>query len=127
MQHGFDVAEYRARRKLSPDHPVTAPVIRRVGRRWQSTLASAAGGPRARHRCGGRGIANFATGVVGTASLAVPSFVLPTAISAWIFCGVAGVRHMADRGRTKNQNIAMVSDLFVSEVLAVYVADAVIR
>jgi hypothetical protein len=47
------------------------------------------------------GIANFATGVVGTASRAVPSFVLPTAISAWIFCGVAGVRHLG--GQRQNE------------------------
>jgi len=71
------------------------------------------------------GVANFATGVVGIASLAVPSFVLPVAISAGIFYGVAGFRHLAGGGRTKNQNIAMVSDLFVFAVLAVYVGSAV--
>jgi hypothetical protein len=53
------------------------------------------------------GIANFATGVVGTASLVVPSFVLPIAISAGIFYGIAGFRHLADRDRTTNRNIAM--------------------
>src|SRR6204780_2855999 len=34
------------------------------------------------------GVANFATGVVGIASLAKPSFVLPVAIAGAIFCGV---------------------------------------
>jgi hypothetical protein len=72
------------------------------------------------------GIANFATGVVGAASLVVPSFVLPIAISAGIFYSIAGFRHLTDRDRTRKQNIAMVSDLFVFAVLAVYVGYAVI-
>ncbi len=68
------------------------------------------------------GVANFATGVVGIASLAQPSFTLPVAIAAAIFYGVAGIRHAAEGGRTGNENIAMVSDLFVFLVLAAYVA-----
>ena len=67
------------------------------------------------------GIANVATGVVGLLSLAMPSFVLPVAISAGIFYGVAGVRHALETHRSANENIAMVSDLFVFAVLAVYV------
>ena len=67
------------------------------------------------------GAANFATGIVGMASLGVPGFVLPVAISAGIFYGVAGIRHVAESDRTRNENIAMVSDLFVFLVLAVYV------
>ncbi|HSZ21764.1 MAG TPA: DUF6790 family protein, partial [Candidatus Sulfotelmatobacter sp.] len=41
------------------------------------------------------GAANFATGVVGIASLAKPSFTLPVAIAAAIFYGIAGIRHVA--------------------------------
>jgi hypothetical protein len=67
------------------------------------------------------GIANFATGVVGMASLAKPSFVLPVAISAGIFYGIAGIRHVAGRDRTGNENIAMVSDLFACLIFALYV------
>jgi hypothetical protein len=68
------------------------------------------------------GVANFATGIVGIASLAKPSFTLPIAIVAAIFYGVAGIRHAAESGRTRNETIAMVSDLFVSLVLATYLA-----
>lgn len=68
------------------------------------------------------GIANFAMGVVGIASLAKPSFVLPVAIAAAIFYGAAGIRHAAARARTVNGNIAMVSDLFVFLIFAGYVA-----
>ncbi len=68
------------------------------------------------------GVANFATGVVGIASLARPGFVLPVAIAAAIFYGLAGVRHIAQGHRNANENIAMISDLLVSLVFAAYVA-----
>ncbi|MGB9382369.1 DUF6790 family protein [Candidatus Binatus sp.] len=68
------------------------------------------------------GVANLATGVVGVASLAEPTFVLPVAIAAAIFYGVAGIRHVAESGRTRNENIAMISDLFVFLIFAAYVA-----
>jgi hypothetical protein len=68
------------------------------------------------------GVANFATGVVGVVSLARPAFVLPVAIAATIFYGIAGVRHAVERTRTRNETIAMVSDLFAFLVLGAYVA-----
>ena len=66
------------------------------------------------------GVANFATGVVGIASLAKPGFVLPVAIAAAIFYGIAGFRHLGDRDRNRNQTIAMASDLFAFVVFAAY-------
>ena len=71
------------------------------------------------------GIANFAAGVVGVASLARPDFVLPAAISAAIFYGAAGIGHVAERHRSANGTIAMVSDLFVGAVLAACVVAAI--
>ena len=68
------------------------------------------------------GVANFATGVVGISSLAKPSFALPVAIAAVIFYGIAGIRHVAERNRIRNEDIAMISDLFVFLILAAYVA-----
>jgi hypothetical protein len=67
------------------------------------------------------GVANFAIGLIGIISLAKPGFTLPVAIAAGTFLGVAGVRHLTDKDRTGNENIAMVSDLFVFLVLAAYV------
>lgn len=67
------------------------------------------------------GVANLASAIVGLASIAAPSFVLPSAISAGIFYAVAGVRHAAERGRSRNETVAMVSDLFMALVLATYV------
>jgi hypothetical protein len=66
------------------------------------------------------GIANFATGIVGIASLARPSFVLPAAIIAAIFYGLAGIRHLVAKGRIGNESVAMFSDLAVSLLLATY-------
>jgi hypothetical protein len=73
------------------------------------------------------GVANFAMGVVGIASLAKPGFVLPVAIIAAIFYGVAGVRHVAEKGKTVNEKIAMVSDLFVFLIFATYIGFVAIR
>jgi len=67
------------------------------------------------------GIANLATGMVGLLSVFAPSFILPTAISAGIFYGVAGFRHALEKQRSRNETIAMVSDLFIFIVLAAFV------
>jgi hypothetical protein len=66
------------------------------------------------------GIANFAAGTVGILSLWRPDFVLPVAIAAAIFYGVAGFRHAAQPARNAKENIAMASDLFAFLVLAAY-------
>jgi hypothetical protein len=70
------------------------------------------------------GIANICAGIVGVLSLLYPAFVLPSAVYAAIFYGIAGVRHIAEKNRSANETIAMVSDLFVFIVLAGYVAAA---
>lgn len=58
---------------------------------------------------------------MGIVALAKPSFVLPAAITASIFFGAAGIRHATDKIRSRNQNTAMMSDLFVALVLAAYI------
>ena len=72
------------------------------------------------------GVANFSASVVALLSLGMPSFVLPAAISAGIFYGVAGVRHIMGRHRSRNENVAMVSDLLMSAVL-IFVAAYCLR
>jgi hypothetical protein len=66
------------------------------------------------------GVANFATGIAGITSLAKPGFVLPVALIGAIFYGIAGIRHMTDKARSFNQNIALASDLFIFLVFAAY-------
>ena len=71
------------------------------------------------------GIANFALGVVGILSIVRLDFVLPVAIAACLFYGIASVRHMSDRQKGAKQNLAMVTDVFVSVVLVAYIVYAV--
>lgn len=62
--------------------------------------------------------------VVALLSLARPDFVVSVAIYAVIFFGVAGLPHGAEPDRSRNENIAMISDLFIAAVLAMFVAPA---
>ena len=71
------------------------------------------------------GIANFATGTVGVLSIAQPSFILPIAIAAAIFLGIAGIRHATDKHRSPKRNLTMATDLFVSLVLIGYIVYSV--
>jgi hypothetical protein len=73
------------------------------------------------------GIANFAAGIVGILSLLRPDFVLPSAIAAAIFYGVAGLRHAAQPTRNAKEAFAMATDLLGCAVLAAYVAYALWR
>ena len=68
------------------------------------------------------GVSNFAVDVVGLAAVAVPTFVLPSAITAGVFYGVAGARHVVETGCSRNQTVAMASDLFVFAVLTTFTA-----
>jgi hypothetical protein len=67
------------------------------------------------------GVANISMASVALLSFAMPTFVLPAAISAAIFYGIVGVGHVAAHDRSQNENIAMVSDLFLSAVLLLFV------
>jgi hypothetical protein len=66
-------------------------------------------------------LANFSASVVALLSLAIPSFVLPAAVSAAIFYGAAGVLHITEPHRSRNENIAMGSDLGMAAVLIFFV------
>ena len=68
------------------------------------------------------GIANFATGTVGVLSIVQSSFILPVAIIAALFFGIAGIRHLTDKHRGQKQNLAMATGLFVSLVFIGYIA-----
>jgi hypothetical protein len=72
------------------------------------------------------GAANFALGAVGVASLWRPDFILPIALAAAIFYGIAGFRHALETDRSFNESVAMGSDLFVFVMLAAYAAHALL-
>jgi hypothetical protein len=63
------------------------------------------------------GFANTAIGSAALVSLIAPSWVIPVAMLAAVFYGLAGVNHLIHSPRNKLQNVAMVSDLFAALVL----------
>ena len=71
------------------------------------------------------GVANLAMGIVGLLSYFRPDFVLPVAIAAAIFYGIAGIRHVMHGAHTFNEWIAMISDLLISLVYLAFIAWAV--
>lgn len=68
------------------------------------------------------GLANIASALVAILSLWKPGFVLPAAIAGAIFYAGAGALHVAARERSRNENIAMTSDLFMAIVLLLFAA-----
>jgi hypothetical protein len=72
------------------------------------------------------GVANFATGLVGMLSLYWTTFLVPVAIIAAIFYGVAGIEHALRKNRGLNETVAMASDLFVCAALAAFLVSRAI-
>jgi hypothetical protein len=70
------------------------------------------------------GFSNFATGVLASVSLFNRDWVVPAAIAGCLFYGLAGALHLKKGERNANENIAMVSDLFIFAVLAAFLAAA---
>jgi hypothetical protein len=66
------------------------------------------------------GFGNIAIGVLGVISQFDSAWVLPAAISGGLFYGLAGAKHVLNNPRTRLENIAMVSDLFMFAILLVY-------
>jgi hypothetical protein len=73
------------------------------------------------------GFANLAIGIVGLLVVLFPSFVLPAAIYASIFYAAAGAMHVSESKRGRNENVAMLSDLFAALVLAGFVTAKMIH
>lgn len=66
------------------------------------------------------GFANLSMGLLGIISIVDSVLVFPSAIVSGLFFGFAGIKHLVRRQRNLNENTAMVSDLFLFAVLAVY-------
>jgi hypothetical protein len=71
------------------------------------------------------GFANLAMGALGLASLAQPAWLVPAAIVGGLYYGLAGVGHMLRSDRNFNEQTALVTDLMIFAVLAVFVASRV--
>jgi hypothetical protein len=66
------------------------------------------------------GLSNFSIGVLGGLAVFEPEWVPAAALCGGLFYGLAGAKHLVNRGRNHEQDVAMVSDLAVFVVLALY-------
>ena len=65
------------------------------------------------------GFANCGIGLLGLVSLFWLDYLYPAGLAGAVFYGLAGLNHLLHKGRTRNQSIAMVSDLLVAIILGV--------
>lgn len=72
------------------------------------------------------GFGNLAMGTLGLASLALPQWVVPAAIVGGLYYGLAGIGHMMRGSRNAKEQVALVSDLLIFVLLAVFVLGRVI-
>ena len=67
------------------------------------------------------GLANLSMSVLAICSLFRAEWVVPGAIVGGLYYGLAGAGHVPHKGRSANENLAMVSDLWMFLLLAVFV------
>jgi hypothetical protein len=63
------------------------------------------------------GFANVAIGMLGIVSILLKSWLSPALVAGAVFYGLAGINHAREQHRSRNENIAMVSDLGFALVL----------
>jgi hypothetical protein len=62
-------------------------------------------------------------GLLGIISLFKPIWSVPAAIAGGLYFGLAGFSHLSKRPETRNEVIAMISDLFIFGLMSVYLLD----
>jgi hypothetical protein len=72
------------------------------------------------------GFGNLAMGTLGLLSLAVPAWVVLAAIVGGLYYGLAGMGHLARKDRNVKEQVALVSDLAMFLLLAIFVASRVV-
>ena len=73
------------------------------------------------------GFGNLAIGLLGALTLLNRQWIAPAAIVGGLFYGLAGIKHLVKGDRNATENIAMVSDLFIAVVIAIYLAFILLR
>jgi hypothetical protein len=66
------------------------------------------------------GFANLCIGLIGILSLFLPSFRTPSAVAAGLYFGLAGFLHLFKKPDSRNELIALISDLFIFGLVALY-------
>jgi hypothetical protein len=73
------------------------------------------------------GFGNLAIGVTGAMTLTLPNWTLAAAMCGGIFYGFAGFQHIFSTHRTTEETWAMVSDIAIFLVLAVFVGISLLQ
>jgi hypothetical protein len=68
------------------------------------------------------GFGNLSMGTIGLASLLAPGWVVPAAVAGGLYYGLAGIGHAMRPERNARERVALVSDLLIFVLLAVFVA-----
>ncbi len=68
------------------------------------------------------GFANISLGSIAILSLFLPSWRIPAAAAGGLYFGLAGLQHLLKKRDSTNETIAMVSDLYIFLLLALYLA-----
>jgi hypothetical protein len=80
--------------------------------------------PEANHIVQELGFANLSMGALGLLALLDPMLTLAGAVTGGLYYGFAGLKHIATGKRNAMRTTAMVTDILVFAVLALYVATA---
>jgi hypothetical protein len=67
------------------------------------------------------GFANICFGLAGVVSMYIPEWRTAAAFTGGLYMGIAGIQHIIKKPSTPNEMVAMVSDIFIFLVMAVYV------
>jgi hypothetical protein len=73
------------------------------------------------------GYANISMGLGGVLSLLSQAWLAPAGLAGGLFLGLAGIKHAMNTERNAKENVAMMTDLLVACVVAVYFSSLVIR
>jgi len=66
------------------------------------------------------GFANICFGVTGILSVFIPQWRMAAAFAGGLYMGIAGVYHIIKKPGSPNELLAMISDIFILLVMAVY-------
>jgi hypothetical protein len=68
------------------------------------------------------GFANMSMGGIAILSLFFPSWRIPAAAAGGLYFGLAGFLHLFKKRDSRNETIAMISDLYIFLLMALYLA-----
>ena len=68
------------------------------------------------------GFANLCFGTLGILSLFKPGWCQPAAVAGGLYFGLAGILHVFKKPDSRNEVIALISDLYIFLILALYLS-----